>query len=212
MIRIKRVGIYVIGMITVSLGIVLCAKCGLGISPVSCWPYMLEGAVPLTFGTLTMLFHFVNIIFQYITEKKIMNPRVFLQVPIAIILGMLIDLIKAVVQIDNSILLYQIVALVFSVFFTAFGMVCMINMELVQNPPDGAVRQISRMSGRELGTVKLAYDIVMVVSSCIVSYILLGYLKGLGIATIVSAIFVGRALSYLQRTIGIKIRETGTGR
>jgi uncharacterized membrane protein YczE len=83
-------------------------------------------------------------------------------VPVAVVLGMLIDLIKGVVQFDNSIMVNQIAALIISIIFTAAGMACMINMNMVQNPPDGMVRQISIMSGVELGTVKLSYDITMI--------------------------------------------------
>lgn len=212
MILMKRIGIYVIGMFTVSLGIVLCAKSGMGISPVSCWPYMLEGVLPLTFGTLTILFHFVNILFQYAAEQRLINPKVFLQIPVAVVLGLMIDVIKAVVQIDNTSLANQILLLILSVFFTALGMVFMINMDLIQNPPDGSVRTISIMMDKELGTMKIWYDVVMVVSSCTVSFFLLGYLKGLGMATIVSAIFVGKLLSLLQRAIGVMVRKIGFGK
>lgn len=204
--QLKRLGIYVVGMVTVSVGIVLCAKCGLGISPVSCWPYMLEELVPLSFGTLTMLYHFINILFQYIAERKLVNQRVLFQVPLAIVLGVLIDLIKGVVQFDNTVLVNQAVALMFSIFFTAIGMACMINMNLIQNPPDGTVRQISIMSGIELGTIKLTFDIVMVATSSIASFLLLGYPRGFGIATVLSAVFVGKVLTVFQRQFGAKMR------
>jgi len=67
----KRIAIYVVGMVAVSVGIVLGTKCELGISPVSNWPFVMEKVVPLSFGVLTMLFHFVNIFLQYILEKKL---------------------------------------------------------------------------------------------------------------------------------------------
>ena len=67
---IYRLGIYIIGVISVSLGIVLCVKCELGVSPISSIPYVLGYLTPLTFGTLTMLFHFCNSMIQYILEKK----------------------------------------------------------------------------------------------------------------------------------------------
>lgn len=203
----KRLGIYICGMIIVSTGIVLCVKCGLGISPVSSWPYVMESIVPLSFGTLTMLFHLVNIFFQYLMERKIGNIKVLLQIPVAVLMGFLIDVIKSIITIDTSTFIIQILTLCLSVFFTALGMVCMLNMELIQNPPDGAVMVLSKKTGKEMGKIKWTYDVFMLVTSSIVSFLVLGKLKGLGIATLISAIFVGRVLSRLQKSIGIKLKK-----
>ena len=204
---IKRVGIYLIGMVTVSTGIVLCSLCGLGISPVSSWPYILADVVPLSFGTLTMIFHLVNISFQYILEKKLVNIRVFLQIPVAIVFGIIIDSLKMVITVDTSSIWNQMAALAFSVFFTALGMVLMINMNLVQNPPDGTVKDLGIVTGIEMGNMKLCYDFFMLVTSNIVGYLLLGDFRGLGVATVVSAIFVGKILTFLQKTLGVKIHK-----
>ena len=43
-----RILIYCLGLMVVSLGIVLCKKSALGISPISTVPYALEQALPLT--------------------------------------------------------------------------------------------------------------------------------------------------------------------
>lgn len=206
-----RIGIYILGMIVVSLGIVLCAKSGLGISPVSSFPYVMDSIVPISFGTHTMIFHLINILFQYIFKRKLMNIKVFLQIPIAILMGLLIDFIKIFINVDTSVILYQYIALCLSVFFTALGMVFMLNMDLVQNPPDGSVRLFSKMTGTEMGKVKLGYDVLMVVGSNIMSVMILGRFEGLGVATVVSVIFVGKVLTLLQRTIGVKVRSSKGG-
>ena len=61
-----RLCVYALGIWLVSFGIVLCKKCGFGISPISCIPFVLEKLLPVSFGTLTMLFHLVNILLQMI--------------------------------------------------------------------------------------------------------------------------------------------------
>lgn len=203
----KRIGIYLLGMITVSTGIVLCALCGWGISPISSWAYIMTDIVPLSFGTLTMIFHLVNIIVQYLLEKKLINIRVWLQIPVALIFGILIDAIKGIIMVDTSNVLNQSIALALSVFLTALGMVLMINMNLIQNPPDGCVKNLSELIGIEMGNMKLIYDLVMVVTSGTVGYIALGDFRSFGIATIVSAIFVGKILSGLQKSLGEKLRR-----
>lgn len=55
----------------------------------------------------------------------------------------MIDGFNQLIIIDSRITFFKILALVFSILFTALGMVCMLDMNLIQNPPDGTVKQIS---------------------------------------------------------------------
>lgn len=203
----RRVVIYLLGMTAVSTGIVLCALCGLGISPVSSWPYIMKDIVPLSFGTLTMIFHFINIAIQYILERKLMNVRVFLQIPVALLFGVFIDALKGMITVDTSSFIMQSLALVFSILFTALGMILMINMDLIQNPPDGCVKDLSEITGIQMGNMKLIYDCSMVITSSAASYLLSGNLYGLGIATIASAVFVGKTLTFFDKRIGNILRK-----
>lgn len=194
----KRIEIYIVGILFVSLGIVLCKKCGMGISPISSIPFVLADVTFLTFGNLTTLFHFVNIALQMILMRTIRDFRLWLQVLLAFVFGWVIDWMNRIIVIDNTVLLWQITALVLSIFFTALGMVCMLDMNLIQNPPDGAVRQISIMLDKELGTVKIIYDVCCVVISCLLGLTFLHRIEGFGIATIASAIFVGKTISWIR--------------
>ena len=86
-------------------------------------------------------------------------------------------------------------------------MVCMINMQLVQNPPDGTVHLLSRKTGIEMGKVKIVYDVIMMSGSVVFSLVAFGKMVGLGIATIASAIFVGKTVSWMQKYIGSNLKE-----
>lgn len=195
----KRSLIYVIGIFFVSLGIVLCKKCGMGISPISSIPLVLSYATPLSFGILTSLFHFVNTALQMILSKKMRDVKMWLQIPLAFVFGWVIDWLNGMIRLENPVLLLQIVMLIGSVFFTALGMVCMLDMNLIQNPPDGTVRQISILLGKDLGTVKIGYDLVCVISSVLLSIVFLERVEGFGLATIISAIFVGKMIGWIRQ-------------
>ena len=173
---IYRLGIYIIGVISVSLGIVLCVKCELGVSPISSVPYVLGYLTPLTFGTLTMLFHFCNSMIQYILEKKLINAKVLLQIPVAFLFGIIIDFFKNIMSFNAEDMIFKIFLMIMSIVCTALGMHLMLSMKLVQNPPDGTVNILAFL-----------HD-----------------LKGFGIATILSAIFVGKTLTVMK--IGRKKR------
>lgn len=192
-------GNYFAGMIFVSLGIVLCVKCKLGVSPISSVPYVLGFLTPLTFGTLTMLFHFCNSIIQYILEKKLINVKVLLQIPVAFLFGIIIDFFKNIMSFNAENLMVKIFLMIMSIIFTALGMHFMLSMRLVQNPPDGTVNILVHLLNKNIGTVKIYYDILMVIISVILGIVFLHDLNVFGIATILSAIFVGKTLTLMKK-------------
>lgn len=202
---IYRLGIYITGIILVSLGIVLCVKCELGVSPISSVPYVLGYVTPLTFGTLTMLFHFCNSMIQYVFEKKLVNIKVLLQVPVALLFGIIIDFFKSMMSFNVENLMFKILLMIMSIVFTALGMHLMLSMQLVQNPPDGTVNILAGLLNKNIGTVKIFYDILMVAISVILGFIFLHGLKGFGIATIFSAVFVGKTLTLMKKHIRLAI-------
>lgn len=202
---IYRLGIYITGIILVSLGIVLCVKCELGVSPISSVPYVLGYVTSLTFGTLTMLFHFCNSMIQYVLEKKLVNIKVLLQVPVALLFGIIIDFFKSMMSFNVENLMFKILLMIMSIVFTALGMHLMLSMQLVQNPPDGTVNILAGLLNKNIGTVKIFYDILMVAISVILGFIFLHGLKGFGIATIFSAVFVGKTLTLMKKHIRLAI-------
>lgn len=198
----NRIFIYLLGIMSVSLGIVLCKKCGLGISPISSIPFVLTDILPLTFGNLTTLFHFTNTAAQMLLTKKLFDWKLWLQVPLAFIFGWVIDWFNNLIVIDNTVLVWQLTALILSIFFTALGMVMMIGMDLIQNPPDGTVKQISLLVHMELGKIKITYDVACVAISVLLGLLFLHQIKGFGIATIASAIFVGKSIGWIRLALG----------
>lgn len=193
-----RIFLFGTGIVITSLGIVLCVKCGLGISPISILPYVLTKILPLTLGELTMIFHGVNIAIQYVLEKKLVNIKVLLQVPLAVMFGAVIDYFQTLITVDQTVWVNQWLALFLSIFFTALGMLCMVSVQFIQNPPDGTVRLISLKSHREIGKVKIMYDLTVLGCACVVGIIFLDRTEGLGIATVCSAFLVGKTLSWLK--------------
>lgn len=190
-----RLMIYLVGIFMVSLGIVLCKKSELGISPISSVPYVLEYIVPVSFGTLTMFFHLANTLIQMILLKKIKDWRLILQIPLAFIFGQTINGIQKYLVIDGQSIWMRCIALILSVLFTAVGMVCMLNMKLISNPPDGTVKEISEKTKMKFGNVKICYDITMVVISVLLGVLFCRKVIGIGIGTLVSAIFIGKCVS-----------------
>lgn len=197
----ERLLIYSIGIFLVSLGIVLCRQCGLGISPISTIPFVLEEALPLSFGTLTMCFHLVNIFLQMLLKRDPKDTRILLQIPVAVLFGQVINLLQKAVGPAGENWLLQYSFLILSIIFTALGMVLMMKMNLVQNPPDGFVKELGIRMKKELGGVKRGYDVALILVTAVIGLGLYGELRGIGVATVVSALAVGSLVRWFNQWI-----------
>lgn len=203
----KRLIIYLAGIIVLCLGIVFCVKCGLGVSPINSVPYVLTHLMPLTLGEFSILFYLVNIALQLILSDRKDYVGILLQLPVSFIFGFVIDLWDAHLPTAGSSIIVQILFLCCSLFFTAFGIMLIVCAHLVPDPPTGAVQALTKTSQKQMGNVKIVYDCSCVIASLLIGILGAHHLIGFGIATIASAIFVGRILAILQNTIGQKINQ-----
>ena len=201
----SRIPLYIVGVFVLCFGIVLCVKCALGISPINSIPYVTTNLIPLSLGTLSFFFYIINIALELILSDKKYYPGILLQLPVSLIFGVVIDLWGAVIP-DAPNVAMRIVYLCGSLFFTAFGIMLIVSMHLVPDPPTGAVQAITRASGKKMGTVKVIYDCSCVCISLLIGLIGTHRIIGFGIATIASAILVGRILALLQSSIGKRLR------
>lgn len=202
-----RLLIYCVGILLVSAGIVLCKYSSLGISPISTVPYVLEKILPVSFGALTMYFHFANTAVQMALRKTIKDPKLLLQIPLAFAFGQTINLMQRILYVDQNSLVMRWIALGLGIVLTAAGMVCMLLQDLVANPPDGTVKEISEKTGWKFGNVKIGYDIAMVVIAALIGLIFLHTITGIGIGTLLSALLTGRCVSLFQNIVNRTMRK-----
>lgn len=202
----KRIPLYIAGVFVLCFGIVLCVKCGMGVSPINSIPYVVSHLVPLSLGTLSIFFYIVNIIIQLFLSERKKYAFILLQLPVSLIFGIVIDMWNAVLP-DATTVIMRIVCLCGSLFFTALGIMLIVAMHLVPDPPTGAVQAIAKAANKNMGGVKIIYDCSCVVISLLTGLIGAHKLIGFGIATIASAICVGRILAILQATAGKRLKQ-----
>lgn len=201
-----RILIYLFGAFVLGFGIVLCVKCGMGVSPINSIPYVATHIVPLSLGTLSIIFYLVNIAIELILSKRKHYIGICLQLPVSFIFGLVIDMWDILLPSAETMAM-RIIFLCGSLFFTAFGIMLIVSMRLVPDPPTGAVQVISRTSKKNMGSVKIIYDCSCVCISLLLSFFGVHRIIGFGIATIASAVFVGRILAFLQSTIGKHLKH-----
>ena len=202
----SRILLYIVGALLLGFGIVLCVKCEMGVSPINSIPYAAMHLVPLSLGTLSIVFYLVNIAMELILSEREQYIGILLQLPVSFLFGFVIDLWDALLPSAGS-LVMQIVCLCGSLFFTAFGIMLIVTARLVPDPPTGAVQTISRAAKKPMGSVKIVYDCACVLISLLLGLLGAHRIIGFGIATIASAVFVGRILALLQSMVGNRLRR-----
>lgn len=103
----------------------------------------------------------------------------------------------SVFHFDN--LISQIIALLLGCIVLGLGISIEVAPDVLMVPGEGLVRAISTVANKRFGTVKVVFDTTLVIIAVIMSFIFWGRLNGLGLGTIVSALFVGHVVNFINR-------------
>ena len=154
-----RLCFYACGLVILCIGIILSTKASLGVAPVNSLPYLSSEISPLTLGQSTTVLYLICIAAQCTLKRKLSLP-VLLQLPLSYLFGLMVDFFNRLLDVvQPHSLPASLLWLVVAISCIALGVVMVVGMDLVPNPPDGMVQTISQVSGREFGLVKNIFAI-----------------------------------------------------
>jgi uncharacterized membrane protein YczE len=111
---------------------------------------------------------------------------------------MLTDLFNDTITLTLTNYFTRTVVLFLALSFTSLGVMLAINMKLVINPADGLTQEIGVIIKKDFGFAKNLYDGFCVLFTSVISLIFAGRIIGIGIGTVMSAICIGRMISFLN--------------
>ena len=191
---------FVIGIIINSFGVALITKAGLGTSPISSVSYVLSLQFPFTLGQFTFIVNMIFILAQFILLKKDFEPIQFLQIVVNVIFSACIDIsmnLLSWLTINNF--MVGLFALLIGCSVLALGISIEVAPDVLVVPGEGIVRAISIVVEKRFGTIKIIFDVTLVSTATILSFLFFGKLSGLGLGTIISAIIVGYIVNLLNK-------------
>ena len=194
---IKRFIVFVVGMNVLAIGIILNTKSLLGVGSINTLPYALANILSVSLGTMTAMVYLVFIIIQLILLKRF-DLQVIIQLPFSFIFGYLIDFYDLFFSYEPTAFYMRIVILIIAIVLTALGAFLMVLGDIVLNPADGLVHTIGKVTNKDFGFVKNIADLVFIVLTVVICLVTKGYILGIGIVTVVSAIFIGRFVALYQ--------------
>ena len=204
---IKRIGIYVLGLACMCFGIVFCKRCGMGLTAVSCIPYVVDIITGISFGTLLMIYIAISAIIQMALMKNFKDWTLWLQMVYAVAFGRIVDLAQLCIPYTPESIWMKILFLIISILLMAFGIHLMFQMNLVQNGSDGIVKILSDKWHLSKGTMKVFFDVFNVAVTAVIGLIFLKRIEGIGIATLATMILVGITLNLFRKIFPIKQYE-----
>lgn len=204
----KRIFNYIFGLFLITLGVAFSIKSGLGSTPVASIPYALNLILDLDLGITTLMFQIFLVCLELVLLRGDFKRKHFLQVFVSLVFGAFtsfsISLVSFVPPADN--LTVAFLMSFFSVFLIALGIFFYVPTNIVPVSVEGAIQAISIVTNNPFPKIKICFDVTVVLSSLILSWIFLGSFGSVGIGTIIGAVFIGYAVKLIHR---LNYRLTG---
>lgn len=197
----KRLFQYFFGFLIMTFGVALSVKSNLGVSPISSIPYTMTCIIGLEMGKATIVFHALLVLLQVIILRKDFQFQNLLQIFVGIIFGYFTtfcNYLMTFVDLPDH-LLIRLLLTIISTFFIAFGLHLYVPANFIPLAGEGAMLAIAEKFHFKFPSVKLAFDISMVVISLITCLIFLHTPASVGIGTIIAAVSVGVELKWIKK-------------
>ena len=203
---IKRWLFLVAGLFIMAFGVAFSIKGNLGTSPISSLPYVTGQISGLTVGTTTIILHCVLILLQILILRKRYDWIQLLQLPIAFVFGLMTDLaVGALAFLHPAGYAQQWMICGIGILLVAVGVSFEVTANVIVLAGEGFVLAVCKVCPIKFGTMKVVFDVSLVVISCILSVVFLHGIYGVREGTVAAAILVGsisrQVNKYLERKI-----------
>lgn len=189
----------VIGLFFMSIGIAMSIHANLGITPISCPPYVLSLGLSPTVGQFTIIMHVLMILAQLVLLGKNFPRLQYMQLAMAFVFGFFIDLSVWLTSslIPNSYAM-RVIYIILGSAILAFGIVLEVGAKVMLIAGEGLMLAISKVFKKPFGKIKIVFDCSLILISLIFSLFMFGEIKGVREGTIISALLVGFFVGRIQ--------------
>ena len=201
--QIERLVWFSAGILINSFGIVLITKGALGTSQISSIPYVLSLQMPsISFGMFSFIMNMVYIVLQALLLRRQFKPIQLLQIVVNVVFSASIDVFMAMLSFYAPQQLFtRVLSAVAGCIVLAFGISVEVAPDLIMVPGEGIVAAISKVSGWRFGSVKVAFDVTLILIAALLSWLFFGDLVGVGVGTLLSAVSVGQFVNLINRHV-----------
>ena len=196
--------IYFFGLLIRTLGVAVSVKSDLGVSPVSSIPYTMTCVWGIEMGKATIVFHAALVLVQVILLRRKFQLKNLLQIPVGVLFGYMTTFSNHLMTFlpDPGNIYIRLGMVVISTVLVAIGLFFYVPADIIPLAGEGVMLAISKVADKAFSTVKIAFDVTMVVISLITCLILIHSLGSVGIGTVIAAVMVGMVLKLITKLFG----------
>lgn len=196
----KRLILYFIGLNLIAAAVVLNIRYDFGVAAFSSVMYAISQIYHISLGTASIICYLLFVLLQCIMSKKV-TLTYLLEIPLSFAFGFLTDLYDMFITGIECHILLRMVLFIATMFVTAMGVFLCVKTDLVLTPTDGIVKTISEVFAFPFSTAKNAFDIALVLVSVLLCLVNHTEFYGIGIGTILSALFIGRIIKMYEQCL-----------
>ena len=199
----KRFFWYFVGLNLIAAAVVLNIRYDFGVAAFSSVMYSISQIYHISLGTASIICYLIFVLAQCILSKKI-TVAYLLEIPLSFAFGVLTDIYDWFVPEIECHIALQMLFFILTMFVTAMGVYLCVKTDVILTPTDGIVKTISDVFSIPFSTVKNAFDISLIIISVLLCVGNHTQLYGIGIGTVLTALFIGRIIRIYERCLPMK--------
>lgn len=202
----KQCLLYLIGLNIMSIGIVLSTRTHLGVAAISSVAYSYSIFFNISFGLSNVILYIVFILIQILLMKSL-SYKILMQIPMAVLAGIFIDIYDNLIALLNYNFLINFILLLTSNILTGIGVYFMTKADLVLDPGNGIVNTLCIFFKKPFSYLRIRFDISLVIFTAISGLILVQEIIGIGLGTVISAYLIGKSVGVTKTLLENKINH-----
>ena len=186
-----------------SFGIAFSIQAGLGTSPISSLPYVVSRLTPFSVGAATIALHCTLILLQIALLRRQYDPIQLLQLPAALVFGLLTDFSVWVLQgVTCTSYPMRWLLCAIGILLVGVGVSFEVTAGVVTLAGEGMVLAVCRVFPVKFAAAKVGLDVTLVLLASTLSLLFLGELTGVREVTAAAALCVGLVARQVNKPMG----------
>lgn len=187
----------ILAIVINSFSVSLISKSNFGITTLSSVPLVLSNVfTSLSFGTWNFIIQSATI-FILVALTKHFKISYLLSFVVAIIFGALLDINEVMMLSWPNSFVWRVLYFIVGLLLLSIGASLFIKCKLPALPFDAFIRDMTEHLKMPVKKVKTIFDFIFVFISLALSLSMLGHIDGVGIGTIIGALFTGTITNYV---------------
>lgn len=196
---IERYATLIVGLFLMSIGIALSIHAQLGITPISCPPYVLSLGLSPTVGQFTIAMHVLFVLIQVAILRRSFPKLQYMQLVMGFLFGFFIDFSVWLTEwMVPEAYWMRVLYVVVGSAILAVGIVFEVTPKVMLIAGEGLMLVLAKLWKKPFGKVKIGFDCSLIAISLVFSFFLFGEIRGVREGTLISALLVGFFVGKIQ--------------